>query len=342
VVVPFAEEGGAALNDGGTADDDWLGIAVQQVLQFKLSYVPGILLWQYDRYRATPVREYTMPIPGESVDARVASLVGSVGRWPLVLGTFLGEGEDVRIRVYAVAGGTRTAQLVNTQRGKAREIGKLLDRAMPALLQAILPAGESGGSAWRGEMPTDSPEALEWFARGVLAAQEGTEQAGLCYQSAVDLDPSFLAARWAMAPICRSRRDYRGALEHINAVAAAVPHDVQVRMARASALSSVGDFMAAVEEYRLCTELDSRLESSLNQYIVRCYSRANRLDEALKWANELLATAPDDASALMLGARRRTGAGIGSWGSAMRSLGVWRKRRSSTEPGWPGSREPSA
>jgi len=179
-------------------------------------------------------------------------------------------------------------------------MGALLDEAMPALLRAILPAGVTGGREWRGKMPTESAQALEWFARGVLAAQEDINQAGLCYQSAAHLDPSFIAARWAMITVARRQRDPEGALAHANAVAVAMPDDVQVRMARAAALSGVGDFVAAAKEYQLCVKLNPRLQNTLNQQIVRCYSRANRLSAALKWAEGLLASAPNDASALTL------------------------------------------
>lgn len=291
IVVPFA-------NEGGAEDDDWIGMALQQVLQFKLSHVPGLHVLQYEQYRPMPIREYTIPVQSESIEARAERLRQSLGRWTLILGTFLPAGDELEIRIYAATRSSGALQQVRTLRGRLEEMGTLLDEGMSALLRAVLPLGAIGGTEWRGKAPTRSAEALQWFARGVLAAQEDSDQAGLCYLSAVQLDPTFLAAHWAVVPFCRTQRDTEGALEHVNVVAAAMPNDVQVRMARAAALSGVGDFMEAAKEYQLCAKLNPRLQKSLNQHIVRCYSRANQLDKALTWAKGLLRSAPNDASAL--------------------------------------------
>ncbi len=299
IVAPFA-------NEGGTEDDDWIGIALQQVLQYKLSHEPAVQVYQYERYNPGRLRDYMMPVPGESLEARAAQLAETFARWPVVLGTFLREytggpqDDEILVQIYVMTGEAGSPKLVTSLPGNSEAIGQLLDGAIPPLLRKVLPWGATAGADWRGKMPTDSYEALQWVARGTLAAQEDADQAALCYQSAVDLDPSYLAARWAMVPMARMQRDTAGALEHVNVVAAAMPNDVQVRIARAAALSGVGNYMEAAREYQLCTKLNPRLERSLNQHIIRCYSRAGELDKALEWAQELLAADATNALALTL------------------------------------------
>lgn len=114
------------------------------------------------------------------------------------------------------------------------------------------------------------PEADEWKARALEVA--GKPSAALAAWARVARDnPHRLEARRILAEAALERRDYDGALKHLDPLVQADPNDVAVRLSRALALRVKGDATGAEAELaEALTRAADRPEPRLNLGLLLC------------------------------------------------------------------------
>jgi tetratricopeptide (TPR) repeat protein len=186
-------------------EERWIGEGIAQSLMLALVHVPGLV--QVDRERVK-----TLPQPEAWDEAATASAAKRLGADLAIFGEVKRTGADLIIqpRFLEVRGDKVEQGALDTF---AVADGQLLDRLRPlsaAYVKALkIPASEAElARAQRWAAPTGLLRAYELYVRGRVAAyrgaQDGNDAAVEFLSRAIEADPQFVAAQYALGVVHQS------------------------------------------------------------------------------------------------------------------------------------------
>jgi tetratricopeptide (TPR) repeat protein len=146
------------------------------------------------------------------------------------------------------------------------------------------------------EMVSARPKSprLQLMLGRVLAVSGDRVEAKKAFEAAAALDPKSTAAKLALAQIDFSGNQLDAARKQVNAVLAVEPRNAPVLTMAGDIELKAGDRNAAIAKYRLAIDADASNAAALNNlaYLVAL----DNPDEALKFAQQAMELAPDNAA----------------------------------------------
>jgi tetratricopeptide (TPR) repeat protein len=127
-----------------------------------------------------------------------------------------------------------------------------------------------------------------------LVANGSPQEARAAFQAAKSADPRFTAADLALAGLDLDQGQLDAARAKLSALFAAKMDGPAARLLMAGVERASGNTSAAIQQYRKVLEFDPAHLPALNNLAYLLTDAANQPDEALKFAQQAMETAPDD------------------------------------------------
>ena len=180
-VLPFE-------NSGTSSEDDWLGIAVAELLAVQLSQFPGVYVADREQLLKTADKL-------DSAGDRNATLLEAgrlVGAATIVSGEFRRSGESVELVATLLRAGESEPHVIGGAAGPISDLSKLREDVLACVVRALEIQSKPRKRESAEPRATLSPTAQERYHRGLQAFWAGDYQkAADLAQESVALDPHF-------------------------------------------------------------------------------------------------------------------------------------------------------
>ena len=136
----------------------------------------------------------------------------------------------------------------------------------------------------------EAQEALDWYARGTIAMQQGNVQEAIAvFQTTVSRWPRFVAPRVNLAHCLNAIGRPVDALKELDIAHDLAPHDPDIHMSKASTYNNHGRFQDALAELFLAQEDYGHPHNmEVTYWIGVTYQQLGQMAESRKWLQQAL------------------------------------------------------